>query len=90
MEKRIGFIGVVLEDLGSAPQVNRLIGDYQELVMGRIGVPDHDRDMGVIGLVIKGEDAQVAALAAKLGNIKGVKVKSAMTQKKIIESEIKE
>ena len=82
MEERIGFIGIVIEDLGQTARVNQIISQYQEIVTGRIGVPDHERSMAVIGLLIRGDDMKVGALTAKLGNVPGVQVKSAMTKKK--------
>ena len=81
MEERIGFIGIVIEDLAQASRVNQVISQYQHIVTGRIGVPDHERDMAVIGLLVKGGDDSVGAFTGKLGNIPGVQVKSAMTKK---------
>ena len=80
-EDRIGFLGIVIEDLSQAPKVNQVISQYQEIVTGRIGVPDHERGMAVIGLLLRGSDLKVGAFTAKLGNIPGVQVKSAMTRK---------
>lgn len=81
MEERIGFIGIVIEDLAQAARVNQVISQYQGLVTGRIGVPDHQRGMAVIGLLVKGTDESVGAFTGKLGNVPGVQVKSAMTKK---------
>lgn len=80
MEERIGFIGIVIEDLSQAGRVNQVVSQYQDIVTGRIGVPDHERSMAVIGLLVKGSDANVGAFTGKLGNIPGVQVKSAMTK----------
>ena len=80
-EDRIGFLGIVIEDLAQASRVNQVISQYQEIVTGRIGVPDHERGMAVIGLLLRGSDLKVGAFTAKLGNIPGVQVKSAMTRK---------
>ncbi len=80
-DERIGFLGIVIEDLTQAPRVNQVISQYQELVTGRIGVPDHQRNMAVIGLLLRGNDTQVGAFTSKMGNIPGVQVKSAMTKK---------
>ena len=80
-EERIGFIGIVIEDLAQAPKVNQIISQYQEIVTGRIGVPDHDRSRAVIGLLVCGDDINVGAMTGKLGNVPGVTVKSAMTKK---------
>ena len=81
MEERIGFIGIVIEDMAQANRVNQVVGQYQEIVTGRIGVPDHERNMAVIGLLIRGDDMKVGALTGKLGNIPGVQVKSSITKK---------
>ena len=35
-EERIGFIGIVIEDLAQAARVNQVISQYQALVTGRI------------------------------------------------------
>ena len=79
-EERIGFIGIVIDDLTQAGRVNQLVSQYQSLVTGRIGVPDHENNRAVIGLLIRGSDAQVGAFTGKLGNVPGVQVKSAMTK----------
>ncbi|MBR1585369.1 MAG: CopG family transcriptional regulator [Clostridia bacterium] len=80
-EERIGFIGIVIEEMNQAPRVNQVISQYQEVVIGRIGVPDHENSRAVIGLLVRGSDAQVGAFTGKLGNVPGVQVKSAMTKK---------
>lgn len=82
MERRIGFIGIVLSSLSEAPRANQIIAQYQDIVLGRIGVPDHENGMGVVGLIVRGEDVRVSQLTAKLGNVPGASVKSAMTRMK--------
>lgn len=79
-QERIGFIGIVIEDLTQAQRVNQIISQFQQIVTGRIGVPDHGRGMAVIGLLVRGDDIIVGACTAKLGNVPGVQVKSAMTK----------
>ena len=80
-EERIGFIGVVIEEMTQASKVNQIISQYQQLITGRIGVPDHEREMAVIGLLVRGTNTDVGALTARLGNVPGVQVKSALTKK---------
>lgn len=80
MEERVGFVGVVIEDLSQAARVNQVVGQFQDMVTGRIGVPDHERGMAVIGLLVRGDSARVGAFTGKLGNIPGVQVKSALAK----------
>ena len=80
-EERVGCRGIVIEDLTQAPRVNQVISQYQEIVTGRIGVPDHERNMAVIGLLVRGDNIRVGSFTSKLGNVPGIQVKSAMTKK---------
>ena len=77
---RVGFVGIVIEDLTQSARVNQTVGQFQSIVTGRIGVPDHESGQAVIGLLVKGTSDTVAKLTGKLGNIPGVQVKSAMTK----------
>lgn len=79
-DERLGFVGIVIEDLSQAPRVNQVVGQFQELVTGRIGVPDHARSLAVIGLLVRGESTRIGQFTGKLGNIPGVQVKSALTK----------
>ena len=79
MEERIGFIGLVLEETCAAARVNAVISQFQDMVTGRIGVPDHETGMAVIGLIVRGSAVRIGALTARLGTLPGVTVKSAVT-----------
>lgn len=84
--ERLGFIGIVLEREKHAPLVNAVISQHAALVRARVGVPDAASGASVIGLIVQGDNRTIGALTAKLGNIKGVQVKSALTQGKIGEA----
>ena len=79
---RLGFVGVVVEDRAQAEQVNRILSGFGDIIRGRIGIPDQETGHAVIGLVVQGTNDQVGAMTGKLGNLPGVTVKSAMTNKK--------
>lgn len=81
MQKRIGFVGIVIEEPASIPAVNQGISQYADMVTGRIGIPDHRRAISVIGLIVEGTNDRIGALTGKLGNLPGVRVKSALTTK---------
>lgn len=79
MEERIGFVGMVIEDKQSVPKVNEILATYGKMIRGRLGLPDPENGVNVITLVVYADSDQVGALTGKLGNLKGVKVKSALT-----------
>lgn len=80
-EKRLGFIGIVMNDRKHAEEVNAILGQYSNVIKARIGVPDASTPAAVIGLIVEGDNQTLGSLTAKLGNLQGVEVKSALTKK---------
>ena len=83
MEERLGFVGIVIEDRERAEEVNRVLSQYGAIIRGRIGVPDKETGLAVIGVIVEGTNDQVGAMTGRLGNLSGVTVKSAMTAKRV-------
>lgn len=80
-QKRVGFIGVMIGDRGrQAPRVNELLTEYGDIIVGRMGIPYHERGVSVIALIVDGTTNAIGALTGKLGMIEGVTVKSAMSK----------
>ncbi len=80
--KRLGFVGIVVEDRPMAARVNEILSGFGGMIRGRIGVPDQETGYGVIGLIVEGSNEEVGAMTGRLGNLPGVTVKSALTGKK--------
>lgn len=80
MDKRIGIVGIVIEDLSFVSQVNEILHEYADLIVGRMGLPYKERDVSVISLIMDGTNDEIGALTGKLGRIKGVSVKSMITK----------
>ena len=78
---RLGFVGIVVEERGQAAQVNRILSQFGGMIRGRIGVPDTQTGLAVIGLIVEGTNDRLGAMTGKLGNLPGVTVKSAMTSR---------
>ena len=82
MEKRIGTITILITNHESVPSVNALLSDYADLILGRQGLPMHDRSIFVISLIIEGNTATINALTGKLGRLPNVEVKTILTKYK--------
>lgn len=44
MEKRIGFIGIIVNEKSHVKELNDLLSQYGHLIVGRMGVPRHGSD----------------------------------------------
>ena len=84
MERRVGFIGILIEDPGRcAAEVNRTISDFAALVLARVGLPPRDgRSDAVVTLVVEASTDELGAFTGRLGRIPGVSVKSALGRKR--------
>ncbi|HCX03424.1 MAG: CopG family transcriptional regulator [Tissierellales bacterium] len=80
MMKRIGVIGIVIEDLDCISNVNSIISSYNDIIVGRLGIPYKEKGVSVISLVVDGTTDDIGSLTGKLGSIKGINVKSALTK----------
>ena len=76
MENRIAILGIFIEDNAQSGQVNALLHDYSEYVVGRLGVPYRERKLSVICVVLDAPNDIISALSGKLGRLSGVKSKA--------------
>ncbi len=82
MEQRIGVIGIVFQNREeNAQKINSIIGEHNEIIVGRMGIPYRERGLSVISLIIDGSTDQIGAMTGKLGSLKGVKVRTALVTK---------
>ena len=78
MENRIGAVIVLVTDEVDIQQINSIISEHSEMILGRQGIPLRSRSTNVISLVLEGDTDQIGSLTGKLGRIPGVKVKSVL------------
>lgn len=81
MDKRIGVVGIVVENLQSADSINSILHEYSQIIVGRMGIPYREKGISVISLIVDGGMDEISSMTGKLGKINAVSVKSAMTKK---------
>jgi putative iron-only hydrogenase system regulator len=77
MENRIAVISIIVEKSESAEQINNLLHEYGEYIIGRMGIPYRRRNVNIISIALEAPQNTVAALSGKIGKIAGVSVKTA-------------
>jgi len=80
VEKRIGIVGIVIEDLSCVESVNVILHEYSGLIVGRMGIPYKERGVSVISIIVDGSNDEISALTGKLGRVTGASVKSMITK----------
>ena len=81
MEKRLGFVGIIIEDRKqSAAEVNAVLSEFGGLVVARMGLPYDKRHCNVITLIVDATTDELGQLTGRLGQVPGVAVKSALSK----------
>ncbi|MBC7115464.1 MAG: iron-only hydrogenase system regulator [Pseudothermotoga sp.] len=77
MLERFYIVNIIVEDRQSAyKQVNELLHDFADVIRLRVGYPVPDENMAIILLIVKASNDVIGSLSGKLGQVKGVKVKT--------------
>jgi putative iron-only hydrogenase system regulator len=71
-----------LTNRASVARINALLSDYSEIILGRQGIPLHDKGISIISLVVEGNTDRINALTGKIGKLEGVEVKSILSKYK--------
>ncbi len=77
METRVAVMSIIVEDGESVEQINALLHDHGEYIIGRMGIPYRKRGISIISIALDAPQNAIAALSGKIGNLKGVSVKTA-------------
>ncbi|MDY3030544.1 MAG: TM1266 family iron-only hydrogenase system putative regulator [Clostridia bacterium] len=80
METRIALIGIIVEDLNSTDKINEILHEYNDYIVGRMGLPYRSRGVAIISVVIDAPNDVISAVSGQLGRIKGVSSKVQYTK----------
>ncbi|WP_010233556.1 MULTISPECIES: TM1266 family iron-only hydrogenase system putative regulator [Clostridium] len=81
MDKRLGVIGIIVNNIENSKEVNDVLHNFSDIIVGRMGIPYKERKVSVISLIVDGSMDDISAMTGKLGNIKNISVKSAISKK---------
>lgn len=80
MERRIGFVGIILENRDSVDAVNHVISQHADLILARVGLPCREKHIAVITLVVEATTDELGKFTGQLGRVDGVSVKSGLSK----------
>ena len=76
MESRIAIIGIIVEDIDASSKVNDILHDYGMYILGRMGIPYHEKGVNIISIAIDAPQNEISSLSGKLGMLDGVTAKA--------------
>lgn len=79
-QSRVALVGIIVEDLTVTDRINEIIHDFNEYIVGRMGIPYRSRGVAIISLVIDAPGDVISCLSGRLGMIENVQVKAQYTK----------
>ena len=77
METRVAVMSIIVENPDAVEKLNALLHEHGEYIVGRMGIPYRKRGINIISIALDAPQDTIAALAGKIGGLKGVSVKTA-------------
>ena len=77
MDTRVALVGIIVENMDSTPELNKLLHEYGSYIIGRMGLPYRERNVHIISVAIDAPQDVISTLSGKIGRLKGVSVKTA-------------
>jgi len=77
-ETRVALIGIMVTDTEVAEQINALLHEYGNYIIGRMGLPYAKAGVSIISVAMDAPQDAISALSGKLGAIPGVSTKTVM------------
>ena len=79
METRIAVIGIIVEKYDSVEALNKILHEYGDVIIGRMGLPYRTRNLNIISIAVDAPQDVISALAGKIGKLDGISSKTALS-----------
>jgi len=76
-ESRIAVMAIIVENRDSVDELNTLLHEYGNYIVGRMGLPYEKKNLHIVSIALDAPNDTISALAGKIGNIPGISVKTA-------------
>ena len=76
MDTRIAVLSIIVEDMEKTAELNQIIHEFSEYVVGRMGIPYREKGVNIISLVLDAPQNAISTLSGRIGRLKGVTTKA--------------
>lgn len=76
-ETRVAVMGIIVENMESVAELNRLLHEYGQYIIGRMGIPYREKNINIVSVAIDAPQDTISSLTGKIGKLPGIGVKTA-------------
>lgn len=73
---RLAIIAIIVEEIKQTEKLNKILHDYSQYIIGRMGIPYQKKNVNVISVVVDAPNDIIGAISGKLGMIDNITVKT--------------
>ena len=82
MNTRVAVMSIIVENGEGVAELNAILHDYGDYIIGRMGIPYRQREISIISVAIDAPQDVISALSGKIGNLKGISAKTVLSNVK--------
>ncbi|MDR1773841.1 MAG: iron-only hydrogenase system regulator [Clostridioides sp.] len=75
-DKRVAIVGIIVENLDKASEINAILHEYSEFIIGRMGIPYREKHLSIMSIAIDAPNNVINALTGRIGRLEGVFAKA--------------
>lgn len=79
METRVALIGIIVENKNSIEQLNKILHEYGDFIISRMGLPYKEKNINIISIAIDAPTDIINAMTGKIGRLDGISTKTAFS-----------
>lgn len=72
MDSKVAVIVIFVKNLDSVEMLNSTLSEYGESIIGRMGVPHHNKKVNIISITIDASKETIETLSSKIKELDGV------------------
>ena len=81
MDTRVALIGIIVENKDSIELLNKILHEYSDFIISRMGLPYKVKNINIISIAIDAPVDIINAMTGKIGRLDGISTKTAFSNK---------
>ena len=75
-QTRVAILAIVVEHSTYTEQLNQILHQYRQYIIGRMGIPYDKRGISLISVAVDAPTAIISAMSGKIGMLDGITAKA--------------
>jgi putative iron-only hydrogenase system regulator len=80
-ETRVAILGIIISDPECVEDINSLLHETNQYIVGRMGIPYRARGINIICVVVDAPQDVISSLSGRIGRLPGANCKVTYSQK---------